>query len=190
MKTLYFATSNKWKFAQAERYFSKWGIELKQFSADLPESRSEEGTDIAKQKARYAWKKLKKPLFVLDGSFCVKALNDFPKSYVKFADKYIGAEGFLKLMGGEKNRKWEFLNILFYKNGRIEECFVGVQEGIVVDKLNHHKKGQVRDFDRILIPRGYNKTFAEFNEEEMREYDEKVWRPGVFDKFIEWFNRA
>jgi len=189
MKVLYFATSNKWKFRQAEKYFAEKEINLEQFAIDLPESRSEEGVEIAREKARYAWKKVKQPLFVLDASFCVKALNDFPKSYVKFMDKYIGAEGLLKLMGGKRDRRWELLNVLFYKNGRVERAFVGVQEGAVSGKLTHNKRGKLRDFDRVLVPKGYNKTFAEFTDEEVKEYDEKIWRPGVFDEFIGWLRK-
>lgn len=189
MKTLYFATSNKWKFRQAERYFAERGIELKQFEADLPESRSEEGLDIAKEKARNVWKKLKKPVFVFDGSLCIETLNDFPKSYVKFFDKYIGAEGLLKLMKGKKNRKWRILNILYFKDGKKEKSFIGVIRGVVSEKLNHNKKGLVRDFDRVLIPEGYSKTYGEMTEKEVEEYDEKIWRPCVFDRFIEWFKR-
>jgi len=187
MKTLYFATSNKWKFNQAEKYFFQKRIELKHFEIDLPELRSEEGREIAKQKGRFAWKKLKKPLFVLDGSLCIKALNDFPKSYVKFAEKYIGAEGLLKLMKGKKDRRWEFQNVIFYKNGRGEKMFIGIQRGVVVNKLTHKNKGPQIDFDRVLVPEGYDKTFAEFSEEELKEYDEKIWRPCIFDSFIEWF---
>lgn len=186
---LYFATSNFWKFNQAKNYFASKGINLKQFKIELPESKEEDGLVIAKEKASFAYKKLRKPVFVLDGSFCIKALNNFPKSYVKFTDKYIGAEGLLKLLRGEKDRKWEFLNILYFKNGKVEKNFVGVQEGIVVQNLTHNKKGQIRDFDRVLTPRGYNKTFAEFDEKEMKEYDEKIWRPCVFDRFIEWFKK-
>lgn len=104
MNSLYFATSNSWKFSQAERYFADKGIVLKQFKLDLPESRSEEVLEIAREKARAAFAKLKKPLFVIDGALHIKALNDFPKTYVKFVDKHLGAEGLLKLLQGEKNR--------------------------------------------------------------------------------------
>ena len=117
MKTLYFTTSNSWKFNLAKRFFDKRGIILKQYQIEMPESRSEEGEEIAKEKADFAFSKLRKPLFVLDGSFHIRSLNNFPKSYVKFTDKYIGAEGILKLMQGQRDRYWEFINVLCYKEG-------------------------------------------------------------------------
>lgn len=85
------------------------GINLKQFKVDLPESRSEEVLEIAREKARSAFAKLQKLLFVIDGALYIKALNDFPKTY------------------GEMSLK------------------------------------------------------------EVREFNNQVWRPTVFDKFIKWF---
>lgn len=186
MKSLYFATSNQWKFERAKSYFAKHEISLKQANLDLPESRDEDGTKIAKEKAHFAFKKLKKPVFVLDGSFHIKALNDFPKTYVKLIDKYIGAKGILKLLKGEKDRRWEILNILYYKDKKEEKCFVHAQKGKIVKKLNHNKKGSIRDFDRVLVPESYKKTFAQMTKKEWKEYDNKIWFPGVYDNFINW----
>ena len=189
MKTLYFATSNKWKFKLARGYFRTRGIDLKQFEIDMPESRSEEGEEIAREKANYAYEKLKRPVFVLDGSFHIRALNNFPKSYIKFADKYIGAEGILRLMEGKIDRYWEFLNVLCYKDDEVQKIFIGVQKGKIVRKLNHNKKGLIRDFDRVLVPEGYSKTFAEFSKKEVQDYNNKVWKLGVFNEFIVWYRQ-
>ncbi|OGM14987.1 hypothetical protein A3A76_05460 [Candidatus Woesebacteria bacterium RIFCSPLOWO2_01_FULL_39_23] len=188
MKSVYFATSNSWKFNLAKRFFEKQGIALKQFDIDVPESRSEEGEIIAKEKANFAFAKLRKPLFVLDGSFQVRTLNNFPKTFIKMFDKYIGAEGLLKLVQDKVDRYWELLNILCYKDNKNEKVFIGVQKGQVVKKLTHNKKGLIRDFDRVLVPDGYDKTFAEFKDEEIKEYDNNVW-PEVFDKFIDWYKQ-
>jgi XTP/dITP diphosphohydrolase len=189
MRRLCFVTSNKWKFNQANEYFLRKEIELKHYKLELPESRSEEGRDIAKEKVEFAFSKVKQPLFILDGSFRIRTLNNFPKSYVKFADKYIGAEGILKLMSDKKDRCWEFLNILCYKDNKKEKMFIGRQEGEVIKELNHNKKGKVRDFDRVLIAKGYNKTFSEMSNAEMEEYNNTVWRPVAFGDFIKWFAR-
>ena len=92
-------------------------------------------------------------------------------------------------MEGKKDRYWEFLNILCYKDSKVQKTFIGIQKGQVVQKLTHNKKGQIRDFDRVLVPDGYNKTFAEFTEEEIMEYDNNVW-PDVFDKFVQWLKNT
>ncbi len=190
MKKLLFTTANNWKFKQAKKYFQNKGIKIEQAVLDLPESRSEEGEQIAKEKARLAFKKLQTPLFVIDAAFHIKALNDFPKTYVKFAEKYLGAEGILKLLEGKTNRNWEFPNYLVYKDGTQERIFVGTINGTFVDNLEHSKDSRVRDFDRIQIPDGYNKTFAEMSEEELEKFRKNTWRPTVFDSFIEWLKKT
>ena len=189
MKDLYFATSNSWKFKLAEGYFRRRGVDLKQYEVDMPESRSEEGEDVAIEKANYAFEKLKKPLFVLDGSFHIRALKNFPKSYIKFMDKYIGAEGILKLMEGKEDRYWEIFNVLCYKDSKVRKIFAGVHKGKITIKMNHDKGGLIRDFDRVLVPDGYNKTFAEFTKEEVKEFDNRVWKQGMFKEFLEWYKQ-
>ncbi len=187
MKKLIFATSNSWKFNQAYEYFKGKGIELEQISLDLPESREEDVLKIAKEKVSYAYKQIGKPLFVNDTGHYIKALQDFPKSYVKFAEKYIGAEGVLKLLEGEKDRRWEVPNVIYYKDASQERVFMGTLKGTIVDYLGNRRDTNIRDFDRIFVPDGYTKTFSEFTEEDRAEYDEKVWKPTVFDEFIDWF---
>jgi non-canonical purine NTP pyrophosphatase (RdgB/HAM1 family) len=187
MKTVHFATSNSWKFIEARGYLKKKGLSLEQFKVDYHEPREEDGVKIAKLKVRSAFRKLQKPLFVWDGSLYVKALKDFPKSYVKLFDEYLGAGGLIKLLEGERNRNWEIANILFYKDKEREKCFIGIIKGRVANKITHGHKGVIRDFDRVLIPKGYDKTYAEFSENEWEKYNQGIWRPSVFDNFINWF---
>lgn len=186
MEQLVFATSNEWKFNLAKDYFSKQGIALIREVMELPESREEDVVKLAKEKARFAFSKIKKPLFVIDAALNIKALNDFPQTYIKFADKYIGAEGVIKLLEGEKDRRWEFKNTVGYKDSTTEKCFVGLHKGTVVEKLTHTEKGKIRDIDRILISEDYNKTFAEFTDKEWEEFYANIWKPTTFDEFIDW----
>lgn len=189
MKKLFFATSNKWKFGQADVYFRKKGLDIQQLDIKLPESRSEEVLEVAKEKLDFAFQKIKSPVFVIDAAFHIKGLRDFPKTYVKFVEKYIGAEGVIELLKGKKNRRWEFPNVLYYKDSLQEKYFIGLIKGRVVQKLSHSCEGKVRDFDRIQIPDGYTKTFAEMSENELRRFDKKVWQPTVFDNFIDWYKK-
>ena len=187
MKQLHFATSNKWKFDQARDYFTEKGIRLIQFNTELPESRSEEVVEVAKEKAQNAFSKLNKPVFIIDAAFYIKALNDFPKTYIKFTDKYIGAKGVLKLLENKKDRRWEFANVICYKDTTKEKIFNKLLKGVVTTYLGKNNPKKLRDIDRIFIPEGYKKPYSEFTIEEQGNYDEKVWKPTVFDKFIEWF---
>lgn len=186
---VYFATSNKWKFSRAEGYFAKKGIVLKWFKIDLPESRSEDVYEIAREKVKLAFSKLKQPLFVIDGALHIKALNDFPKTYVKFVDKYLGAEGLLKLLQSKKDRRWEFINLIYYKDKNIEKNFTGILKGTIAEKLKDHQSNYARDFDRILLPEGHDKTYGSMTPKEVKDFDNFVWKPAVFNEFISWLKR-
>lgn len=186
MNKLTFATSNDWKFSLAKKYFQKKDIQITQRKIDLPESRSEDVIEIAREKALYAFKKINSPLFVLDAAFYIKALDDFPKTYVKFAEKYLGARGILKLLKGVNNRKWEFHNIIYYKDNRLEKPFSGIVKGHFADKIDSEQQIRIRKFEAIQKPKGYNKTFGQMNDKEMANFYEKTWMPAVFDEFIKW----
>ena len=118
-----------------------------------------------------------------------KALNDFPQTYVKFIDKYLGVEGLLKLLQGRKDRRWEFVNLIYYKDIEIEKSFPGILKGTIVKKLTDYQNNYARDFDRILLPKGYKKTLGGMTPKEVEEFDRLVWLPTVFDEFILWLKR-
>jgi XTP/dITP diphosphohydrolase len=186
MKHLYFATSNKWKFEQAEEYFKQRGIELEQFEVELPESRSEDVQEIAREKADYAFKILGKPLFVIDAGFYIKALSGFPTTHVKFAEKYIGSAGVLKLMEGAVDRSFEFPNVVCYTDGIVVKEFVGTMKGSISVTIPSKKENLFGRFSDIQIPEGYLKTYAEFTEKDQIKYDENIWKPAVFDECINY----
>lgn len=186
MKSIYFATSNEWKFKNASEYFNEKGITIKQLPLQLPESRSEEVEVIAKEKADYAYSEIKQPLFVIDTAYYILGLNGFPKTYVKFAEKYIGAEGILKLLEGNPNRNWEVHNVICFKDNIKIHLIHGIIRGTTTTKLKQDNINKVSELDRIFIPQGYTKTYSEFSKEDQADYDRKIWKPSVFDEFIQW----
>ena len=68
MKTIIFATSNYGKYLSAKNSLSKYGISVIQKKLEIPESRGSI-ENIAVQKARYAYKIIKKPLIAMDAGF-------------------------------------------------------------------------------------------------------------------------
>ncbi len=154
---------------------------------ELPESRSEDVVEIAREKAAFAYETLKQPVIVIDGAFHIKALNDFPKTMVKFTEKYLGARGILKLLEDETDRAYEWPNALYYKDNETEKCFVGYIHGSIAMSLPANTKAN--DFGRIQIPAGYNKPFSRMSKEEVQHFAENVWQPGIFKEFGEWWQR-
>lgn len=116
-------------------------------------------------------------------------MNDFPKTYIKFVDKYIGAREILKLLEGKKDRRWEFANVVCFKYSQEEKIFAKLLKGIVTDYLGKDNPRKIRDIDRIFIPERFNKPYSEFSPKEQEDYDQKIWRPTVFNEFIRWLKK-
>lgn len=184
---LTFATSSNWKYQQGQSYLGQRGITLLRADIELPESRNEDVVEIAKEKANYAYDQLQRPVIVIDGAFHIKALNDFPKTFVKFAEKYVGASGVLQLMNGVADRTYEWPNVLCYRDAQTEKCFVGYIRGNIVDKIDGRDTSH--DFGRIQKPDGYDKTFSEMSEAELRHFEQHVWSPTLFKKFAAWYTK-
>lgn len=186
MNVIGFATSNNWKYQHAKEYFKTKGIQVDQLAIELPESRSEDVDIIATEKAQFAFQKFSQPLFVIDAAFYIKGLNDFPRTYVKFTEKYIGAAGILKLLENQSNRNWEVHNVICYVNNHQQKLFHGVLKGRVALNLRQDNPQKVREVDRIFIPEGYTKTYSEFTKKEQDDYDNHAWKPQVFNEFMSW----
>lgn len=124
-------------------------------------------------------------MFVIDGSFQITALGGFPKTFVKYAEKYIGASGILKLLQGELDRTFEWTNVLYYKDKKTEKAFTGYIKGEIISKIPEGKKGN--SFDLIQRPNGYDMTFSEMDANTLHYFEEHVWQPILFKEFTNWY---
>jgi non-canonical purine NTP pyrophosphatase (RdgB/HAM1 family) len=178
-------TTNSWKYQQGQSYLQDYEVSLQQAEIELPESRSEDVLEIAREKAEYAFSRFKKPVIVIDGAFHIKALNGFPRTFVKFSEKYIGASGVIKLMEGKEDRSYEWPNVLYYRDANTEKYFVGYIRGQIIQELPDNT--QANDFGLIQMPDGYTKTFSDMTSEELRHFEAHVWSPTLFKEFAEWY---
>lgn len=121
---MYFITSNKGKILSLQKYLQNFNcvIEVKQKTIELPEIQADSVLDVSRAKAKLAFEKLRHPLIVEDGGFCIEALNNFPGVYTRYILDTIGVEGVLKLMEGEENRKCNFISTATFvdDNGNIK----------------------------------------------------------------------
>lgn len=152
-----FATSNEHKFIEAKEILEN--VNLKQFDFSYTEIRSDNIEDIARDAASAAYKRVREPVFVEDSGLFIKALNEFPGTYSKWAFNKIGNEGILKLLQGETNRTAIFeARIAFVRRKEEIRIFRGVCEGTI----SFEARGDDGfGFDPIFIPLGEDQTFAE-----------------------------
>lgn len=154
MKTIYFATSNAAKVANAQAALKPFGITVKQADVDLIESRAEDPAEIALEKARQAYKKFKKPILVEDSGFFIEALGGFPMTHIKFSLKTLGIEGILRAMRGTKNRKCEWRMTLAYVYGTGKhKSFTFVEKGVIAEKPRPVKRPMMSDYWRLYVPK-------------------------------------
>jgi XTP/dITP diphosphohydrolase len=155
---IYFATSNKDKFKEAEEFF-KEKVKLIHLEFEYSEIRSDSMDEIARDAALAAYKRVKESVFVEDSALFIHALKDFPATYSSWVYKRLGNDGILKLMEGVEDRSATFeARIAFVKRKGELQMFRGKCEGRIALE-EHGDKGF--GYDPIFIPADEHQTFAE-----------------------------
>jgi len=191
MKQIYFATKNRGKVNSVSSALSKYGIEVVQVALDIPEPRSDDLREIAKEKVLFAYEQIQKPCIALDAGFYVHSLNGFPKAFVNFALETIGIEGILRLVEG-KPRACEFRNCLAYIDENLPEPVYF--ESTVKGELSETPRGIIKEYAwselfLIFIPEGENKTLAEMTFDEYSAWRARRYRDSFATKFADWISK-
>ena len=156
--SLLFVTGNRNKFLEAESILKEYGVMIEHSPLAVPEERGEDCEMIAAGAARFAFGKLKKPLFVEDSGLFIESLNGFPGPYSAWVFSKLGCEGILTLMKGTVKRNAQFITAIGYADELGVKTFVGRCPG----KIANEKKGSGGfAYDSIFAPKGSEKTFAE-----------------------------
>ena len=155
-------TGNKEKIREFKAVLGE-KIKFEILNAEKPEIQSEDISEIAKAAARFCAQKLGKPVVVEDSALMIRALGGFPGPYTKYVYERIGNAGLVKLMEGGKDRAcWYKSAVGYCEPGKDAVCFWGEEEG----KLAESERGRAGwGQDRIFIPKGSRKTYAETRKE-------------------------
>lgn len=182
-QSVYFATHNKGKFAEAVRVTARFGIRLKHLHFEKKEIQSNDLTKIASFAAKQASNAMQRCVVTEDAGFFVKALNGFPGPYSAYVLGTLGVRGVLTLLGERHDRSACFKAAVAYCEPRSKAvCFTGVVTGAVSRKpKGMHGFG----FDPIFIPsKGYGQTFAEMSTDDKNTFSHRAL---AFQKFSQWF---
>jgi len=187
---LLFVTSRRAKVEWAQATLKDYGIKLAQKPFDFSEIRSFDVAVIAKEKARQASKKIKRPFILTDDGFYIKALNGFPATQVNFAMQTIGIDGIVKMMKGVKDRRCEFRSALAYFDGKKIRLFVGAYKGKVAIKPRGTRGWGWGPLMRIWQPDGRNETVAELTRAEFERDKRERETGGPYIKFARWLRAS
>lgn len=176
---LCFVTKNLGKFKEVQDLLKSY-VEVVQTKVKVTEIRSGNLKEVARAKAKEAYRLVGKPLIVEDSGLFIHALNGFPGVVSSEVFKGIGNEGILKLMKGVKDRRAEFRSTIAYCDGKKLRVFLGSKHGVIANQ----KKGKFGfGFDPIFIPQGEERTFAQMK---LKEKNAISHRAQAVKKFIRW----
>lgn len=154
LSDLVVVTTNKNKLAEINQIL---GTNHKVSKIDIPEIQTLDLDELITFKAREAYKRIKKPVLVEDVSLAIKALGGLPGTFVKFFLDALGTEGTVTLVRSRNTSTTATAAVAIY-DGRTLKIFKGQVKG-TLSKTNRGEYGF--GFDKVFIPNGYNRTFAE-----------------------------
>ena len=155
---LYFITGNTNKFREASALIPV----LQQLDIDLPEIQSLDPKEIIRTKLEAATESQNGEFILEDVSFHMDALGGLPGPLIKWFLKTIGVTGLAEIAEKFNNQKAEAAVIYGYVDKEKKfHFFEGRIKGTVVAPRGESDFG----FDRIFVPDGYDKTFAEMGME-------------------------
>ena len=179
---IYFATTNKDKFLEAESIVKEYGIQLIFLGRRGIEIQSGSIEEIVRQSVLAVSTSIKVPAVSEDAGLFIDALKGFPGPYSSFVFKTLGCSGVLRLLEGSSNREARFMSYVAYCEPNTDPvCFSGVSEGTIAEEA---RGAEGFGFDPIFIPSGTNtKTFAEMSRVEKGKHSH---RAQAFRRFAGW----
>jgi XTP/dITP diphosphohydrolase len=147
-------TSNPHKAAEIRSYFLGL-LEVEHVNLECPEYRHDDVGEIARDKAAYAFSKVKNPLIVDDTAFYIDALSGFPGPYAAYAFQKLGNKGIMKLMDDKQDRNAHFETAIAYADPSGIRIFRGIVYGTLVNPRGREGFG----YDPIFEYQG--RTLAE-----------------------------
>jgi XTP/dITP diphosphohydrolase len=174
-------TSNPHKAREVAAFF-QGSPEIEHVDLECPEFRHSDVGEIARGKAGFAYRHLKRPLIVDDTSFAVNALRGFPGPYAAYVLDTIGFPGILRLLEGVEERDASFETAIAYADGDGIRIFRGKIDGTVT---RSPRGRQGFGYDPIFEVEG--RTLAEISLEKKSRVSH---RARALSEFRDWWREG
>ena len=163
IEEIFFVTSNPGKAEYLKSFFN---FPINHLDLDIPEIQSLDLTEIVSDKAKKAYREVKKTILVEDISLVFNALNGLPGPLIKWFLKSLDNKDLCNLVShySDKSALAE-VQFALCINGEIK-IFKGDCKGMISEKP---KGNNGFGWDPIFIPQGYSETFAEMTPEKKHE---------------------
>lgn len=148
-------TGNRDKLLEAERIL---GFRPDAHRLDLPEIQSLDLHAVLAEKAREAWRRLRRPVVVEETGLELAALNGFPGPLVKWMLEAVGAAGLARTAHALGDPRATARCALLFRDGEQTIGAEGVAEGrLAAAPRGAHGFG----WDPVFVPRERDATYAE-----------------------------
>ncbi|MFA6877984.1 MAG: non-canonical purine NTP pyrophosphatase [Fusobacterium sp.] len=159
---VYFMSKNKRKIQDAQKASDllKLGIEVLHIDYDVEEIQSGDDKKLIKDKVIKAFKVLRRPVCVEQTGIYIKEFGNLPGGLTSIVWDNLGAENFCKFFSRGTNTVL-MKSIVGYCDGQNVKVFLGECYGSIAPKATGIREDRL---DRVFIPRGYYKTFADLGD--------------------------
>ncbi|HSA73954.1 MAG TPA: RdgB/HAM1 family non-canonical purine NTP pyrophosphatase [Nitrososphaeraceae archaeon] len=180
MRRIVFASTNKNKFNEILTHMMTYNIEIEFVKFESIEIQSNRLDEIAKQKARDAYRKIGRPLIVEDTGLFIDSLRGFPGPYSSYVLGTLGNQGILDLLLNRTSRVALFKSIVAYVDDNCNMVFSGDTRGTIGDRITKGGWG----YDPIFIPEDSSVSYGQ-----MRITDKIAvsHRTKALNNFAKWY---
>lgn len=134
---------------------------------ELDEIQTLDLQEVSENKARQAYATVQKPVLVEDISLEFMALGKLPGTFVRWFIEEIGTQGLCKMLKGYEDRSAIAKSCFVYFDGMRLEFF----EGSITGQIASEPRGAGGfGWDAVFIPDGAEKTLAEMNDQEIKQF--------------------
>lgn len=188
MENLTYVTGNIGKYEGIKYRFENENIFINYYILDIEEPYINDIEYISKEKAKYAYKLLKEPVFVVDSGFYIEDYPDnpgYPGAFAKRSNISTDVDNLLITMKNVINRNCYFLDCLTFYDGNEFYQFFGKSEGVIsYEKKGHYSKDMKSNLWYVFIPKDCSKTLAEMTKEERNIKSNSI---SATTEFIKWY---
>lgn len=172
-----FVTGNRLKFDIAAAFFAPLGdnFRLIQRDIDIPEIQAETMEEVAIWSAQDAVRQVGEACIVSDAGLCIEALDGFPGPFLRYANKWLGIDGYLRLLASQANRRAYFEDTLAvaFPDGLVK-TFTRREYGVIAESAAESQTGWAAN--DLFIPDGSNMPLGQLSHQDQV----KFWGDGAW----------
>lgn len=171
--TVTYVSRNKAKIEEATRALAKFGIQVTARHLDFTELQDDNIENVVRHKLEEAAKVIKGPVLVDDTGVFLAAYDKFPGALAGYVLRSLGYKGFLNLLNNEDRNVTLETVAAIHIPGTGTEVFKGECRGRITESPTGMDNNAF-PLDRLFIPEGESRTFAEMDFEEKSKYSARV----------------